>query len=73
MNATMRFFVWGAMPVGGLLGGVLGSTLGVRPALLLTAIGESLAFLWIYCSPLRWMRELPGSPDELTLVPSGEA
>ncbi|HVX45176.1 MAG TPA: MFS transporter [Mycobacteriales bacterium] len=58
MNATMRFLVWGTMPLGGLLGGGLGSALGVRPALLISAIGSSLAFLWVFCSPLRTTRTL---------------
>jgi hypothetical protein len=56
MNATMRFLVWGTMPVGGLLGGVLGSTAGVRTTLLVAAIGQSLAFLWVFFSPLRSLR-----------------
>ncbi|MDQ1549967.1 MAG: hypothetical protein QOD27_1625, partial [Microbacteriaceae bacterium] len=34
MNATMRFLVWGTMPLGGFLGGVLGATIGVRETLL---------------------------------------
>jgi MFS family permease len=73
MNATMRFFVWGVMPVGGFLGGVLGSALGLRPALLIAGAGASLAFCWIYCSPLRWMRELPSSPDETAVAARGSA
>jgi MFS family permease len=63
MNATIRFLVWGAMPVGGLAGGVLGQWLGVRPALTVAAIGAGLAFLPIISSPVRAMRELPVSPD----------
>ncbi|MCW2494979.1 MFS transporter [Jatrophihabitans sp.] len=59
MNATMRFLVWGTMPIGGVLGGALGSLLGVRQTLLIAAIGGSLAFLPILLSPLRTMRELP--------------
>ncbi len=61
MNASMRFLVWGTMPLGGLLGGVLGSTVGVRPALLVAAVGQSLAFLWIFFSPLRAVREVTAS------------
>jgi predicted MFS family arabinose efflux permease len=71
MNATMRFFVWGVTPVGALLGGVLGSTLGVRPTLLLAAAGLTLSFLWIYCSPLRWMREISTSTEETTVPANG--
>ncbi|WP_460605289.1 MFS transporter [Jatrophihabitans fulvus] len=66
MNATMRFFVWGTMPLGGVLGGLIGSWLGVRPALLVVAVGASLAFLPVFLSPLRTMRELP------VYVPNGE-
>jgi MFS family permease len=59
MNATMRFLVWGTLPLGGLLGGVLGSAIGVRPALFIAAVGGSLSFLPVLLSPLRRMRELP--------------
>ena len=45
MNATMRWFVWGTIPIGGILGGVLGTLLGVREALLIGALGELLAVL----------------------------
>jgi MFS family permease len=59
MNATMRFLVWGTMPLGGLLGGILGQTIGVRETLLLAAIGGCFPFLPVFLSPLRRMRELP--------------
>jgi MFS family permease len=62
MNATMRWLVWGTMPLGGLLGGALGATVGVRAALLVAAVGSTVSFLWVYYSPLRWMRELPTAP-----------
>jgi MFS family permease len=59
MNATMRFLVWGTMPIGGVLGGVLGSSIGVRHTLLVAAIGGAFAFVPTFLSPLRAMRELP--------------
>ncbi len=59
MNATMRFLVWGTMPVGGFLGGLLGSVIGVRQTLLAVAVGGSLSFLPVFLSPLRRMRQLP--------------
>ena len=59
MNATIRFIVFGAMPLGGLLGGALGSGIGVRPALLVTAFAELLALVPAFASPLPRMRELP--------------
>jgi len=76
MNATMRFLVWGTMPLGGVIGGILGSSIGVRPTLLVAAIGGSLAFLPVFFSPLRTMRELPvyeetpeGDPISLSGTP----
>lgn len=59
MNATMRFIVWGTMPLGALLGGVLGEAFGARTALWIAAVGACLAFLPAFLSPLRRMRELP--------------
>jgi hypothetical protein len=59
MNATMRFLVWGTMPLGGLIGASLGAWLGVRETILIAAIGGSLVWLPPFLSPLRTMRELP--------------
>ena len=59
MTATVRFFVWGTLPLGGLLGGVLGEVIGIRNTLLVAACGSCLAFLWVITSPMRTMRELP--------------
>ncbi|KJY31155.1 MFS transporter [Streptomyces sp. NRRL S-495] len=64
MTATVRFLVWGVMPIGALIGGVLGQSLGVRQALWAGALGELLAVLPVLCSPLRRMRELPDAPAE---------
>jgi MFS family permease len=59
MNATMRFLVWGTLPIGGFLGGVFGKFFGVRPTLWIGAVGGVLAFLPVLLSPLPSMRELP--------------
>jgi MFS family permease len=75
MNATMRFLVWGTMPLGALLGGVLGASIGVRSTLLVVAICSCFTFLPVFLSPLRRMRTLPSYvPDDGTqssLVESG--
>ena len=63
MNATMRFLVWGTMPIGSLVGGVLGEWLGLRTALWLAVAGGTLAFLWVALSPVRVLREQP-APSE---------
>lgn len=59
MNATVRFLVWSTLPVGGVLGGFLGEGIGVRNTLWIAAAGLCLAFLPVFLSPLRTMRELP--------------
>jgi hypothetical protein len=59
MNATMRWFVWGTMPIGGVLGGLLGTFIGVRETILLGGIGGSLVFLPVLFSPVRKIRAMP--------------
>jgi MFS family permease len=60
MNAAVRWIVWGTLPLGGLLGGVLGTVLGIRPTLWVAAVGAWAAGLWVFFSPLRRMRDIPG-------------
>jgi MFS family permease len=62
MNASMRFVVWGVLPLGGLLGGVLGSLFGLRPTLWVGYLGEALACIWLLASPMRTMRDFPDEP-----------
>ena len=65
MNATMRFLVWGTMPIGSLLGGFLGETVGLRPTMLVGALGMTLTTLWVLLSPVRALREQPEPVEEL--------
>lgn len=53
MNASIRFVVWGSMPIGGLLGGVLGGGIGVTATLWVAMTGQALSVLWVVLSPLR--------------------
>jgi len=69
MNASMRFMVWGTMPLGSLIGGVLGTVIGLRPTLWVAGIGGSLAFLWVFFSPVRTLRSIPAEEPELQPVP----
>ncbi|WP_235518405.1 MFS transporter [Cellulomonas sp. Leaf334] len=62
MNASVRFIVWGSMPIGGLLGGWLGTSLGVLPTLWVSVGITALAALPVVVSPLLRMRDLPGAP-----------
>ena len=53
MNATMRFMVWGTMPLGSLTGGLLGTVLGLRPTLMVAGVGGMLSVLWVLVAPVR--------------------
>jgi MFS family permease len=58
MNASRRFLVWGTIPLGALAGGVLGTEIGLRPTLIVGAVGASFCFIPLLFSPLRSIREL---------------
>jgi MFS family permease len=64
MNASVRFLVWGTMPLGGFMGGALGSVIGIRPTLWVAAVGQALAFLWLLPSPIPSMKEMPEPLEE---------
>ncbi|HEY8597629.1 MAG TPA: MFS transporter [Thermomicrobiales bacterium] len=55
-NATARVFIWGAMALGALAGGALGQWLGLRPTLILAAVGMLVAPLGLLLSPVRRLR-----------------
>ncbi|MFE9747154.1 MFS transporter [Saccharothrix saharensis] len=59
MNASVRFLMWGALPLGGVAGGFLGTALGTRWALVAAGAGFLLAALVLLVSPLRRLRDLP--------------
>lgn len=63
MNASMRWIVWGTLPLGAIVGGLLGSYLGLRTAIGLAVLGESLAFLWVLLSPVRSLQRIPETPE----------
>lgn len=50
-------------PVGAFLGGVLGQTVGIQPALLVGVVGMFGAGAWVYWSPIRSITEMPTDPD----------
>ena len=64
MNATIRFVVFGLLPIGALLGGLVGSAIGLRPTLWIAVAGESLAGIWLLASPVRRMRDFPAGRSE---------
>ena len=50
---------YGVRPIGSLLGGFLGATIGLRPTLWIATVGGVLGVLWLLPSPVRSLRELP--------------
>jgi MFS family permease len=71
MNATMRLIVWGTIPIGALIGGVLGTVFsdmlgtlqGLQLVLWVAAIGGTLSFLPVLFSPVRSLREIPAQAE----------
>ena len=62
MNATYRMFIWGAPPVGAVAGGLLGSAVGLRAALVISLIAMTSPILWIFFSPVFRLSEMPTGP-----------
>jgi MFS family permease len=68
MNASMRFFVWGTIPLGSLVGGALATAFSVRTALIVGACLGFVALLPILLSPLRTLREFPEQEGDVPLL-----
>ena len=61
MNASVRFCVWGVMPVSALLAGALGTWIGTVPTMWIGAVGSLLSILPVVVGPFWRMRELPAA------------
>ncbi|MGY5125000.1 MFS transporter [Streptomyces nigrescens] len=72
MNATLRFLMWGTLPLGALAGGALADAFGARTALVWCAAGFLVVPLPLLLSPLRRMRDLPVA-DAAEDAPAGSA
>ena len=53
VSSCNGFLTQGVKPLGALAGGVLGTALGLHPALWVAAFGATTTMLWTVCSPLR--------------------
>jgi MFS family permease len=58
MNASIRFFVWGVMPISALLAGAFATLFGLAPVLFVGAAGAVLSIWFIFVSPLRGMKNI---------------
>ena len=72
MNSVMRFIVWGVMPLGTILGGVVATAVDLKTAIWVGAIGQSLAFLPVAVSPVRSLREMPEQVGDALAEAEGE-
>ncbi|MGW3955584.1 MFS transporter [Streptomyces sp. NPDC004752] len=59
LTASTAFLSYGTIPLGALLAGTLGTTLGTRTAMAITTAGIPLAALILFFSPIRRSRDLP--------------
>ncbi|MFD7549010.1 MFS transporter [Streptomyces sp. NPDC059816] len=62
LTASTAFLGYGTIPLGALLGGALGTVLGLRTAIAVMAAAVPLAALILVFSPIRRARDLPTSP-----------
>lgn len=65
-QATWRFLVFGMQPVGALLGGTLGSFIGLRGTLVVGSVIMLAGAVVAWLSPLRSLRQLPDQPASAT-------
>ena len=66
MNASMRWIVWGTLPLGQLAGGAIASVYSLKAALWVGAIGSLFTFLPVLFSPVRGIRDMPAPVSEIT-------
>lgn len=62
VHATSRTLITGLGPVGALLGGVIGQTLGLRAPMIVGALGTLVAAAVLFCSPVRSRRSPVDEP-----------
>ena len=73
MTASRRFLVWGTIPLGSLVGGVLASWIGMSATLWVGAIATCFTFLPVAFSPIRRIGEMPTEQEAdhtRTVVPA---
>lgn len=70
VSGAYSFVNYGVRPLGSLVGGALGSTIGLRPTLWIGAVGALAGVLWLLPSPIPRLRDLPEPEDGDGAVPA---
>jgi MFS family permease len=65
VGGTLHALAAGTVPLGALLGGVLGQTIGLRETLVVAAVLEAGTALWILWSPIWSIREIEAVPESM--------
>ncbi|WP_379138134.1 MFS transporter [Paenibacillus sp. sgz500958] len=65
MNASMRFIIFGSIPIGALLGGLVGELFGAQLTIAFGATGMVIAGLFIAASPISKLKEIPPLKEEV--------
>ena len=65
MNATMRFIVWGTIPIGSILGGIIATSVSLNAALWIGAAGSFLAVIPLLITPVRKLVTMPEPVDDV--------
>ncbi len=78
MNASIRFIVWGVIPIGSFIAGLLATGIGTVPTIVVGCIGSLLGGIPVFFSGLWGMKKLPtemeASPaDETAATPPASA
>jgi MFS family permease len=72
VNASYRFLTMGSLPLGSLLGGALGASIGLRATLAVGGLGMLLPVVWLALSPLRRLTSIEAQEGPSIIVASEE-
>jgi hypothetical protein len=68
MNATIRFAVWGVMPISSLLSGVIAGAVGLAATFWIGAVGELLSAGFVVFSPLWGLKTIEDYDEDATVL-----